>query len=47
MPEIRIVIPENMDVARAYSSGGNLLDVMPELKGKLQGIVADIKEGKV
>lgn len=41
---IILEIPESMEVAKAYSVGNTLLDAMPDLKGKLQTIVSDIKE---
>lgn len=41
---VLLKIPESMEVAHAYSKGGNLLDAMPQLKGELQNIISEIKE---
>ena len=42
---VLLEIPENLEVARAYSSGKTLLDAMPHVKNQLQRIVNNIKEG--
>lgn len=42
---VLLEIPESMEVAKAYSCGGTLLDAMPEIEVSLKNIVKMIKEG--
>ncbi len=36
-----------MEVAHAYSKGGNLLDAMPQVGDRLREIISGVKESKV
>jgi len=42
---ILLEIPENLEVAKAYSSGHTLLEAMPQLKPEIKKIISDIREG--
>jgi len=42
--KILLEIPENLNVAKAYSKGDTLLDAVPEMKGELQKVFSQIKE---